>query len=221
MLGGLIGRSLGKRGNTVAHISNNFYNTGMIQEKDTDDEEATYLKGFSIGCDTDYKIALYPYRALNPCTIMPLMGSGLLPVESTNSRTGMLTCVGGLGIPGNIHGGQEVYANGKRLATEEYVVDRLSHYSTTAQIDCTPPSYVKHTSLSTTFNDFASNTSLSTTLGNYYNKVQIDLSLALKQNLISVSSPLTLGLDGKSISIDLRNYYTKVHSTRNQKLTRY
>src|SRR6478609_5902154 len=120
-IGGAIAGAFGKKGNTVNHISNNTYNIGTIKEKDSDDEEDTYLYGFTLGCGTEYSIDLYPDRGLNPCTIMTLLGSGLLPVESTNSRTGMLTVVGGLGISGNIHAGKDIFANGLKVATESYV----------------------------------------------------------------------------------------------------
>jgi hypothetical protein len=129
-IGGAIAGALGKKGNTVNHISNTTYNIGVIKEKDSDDEqEDTYYTGFSIGCGTEYSVDLYPDRALNPCTIMPLLGSGLLPVESTNWRTGMLTVCGGLGVSGNIHAGKDVWANGKRLATEDFLSAQLVQYA--------------------------------------------------------------------------------------------
>ncbi|KAJ3052672.1 hypothetical protein HK097_005875 [Rhizophlyctis rosea] len=195
-IGGLIAGSLNKKGNTINHISNNTYDIGTIKEKDTDDEEDTYLYGFTLGCGTDYSIELFPDRGLNPCTIMPLLNSGLLPVESTNSRTGMLTVVGGLGVSGNIHGGKDVFANGKKLATEDYVLGRgfltssnLTGYATENYV--TSRGYITNSSLTSTLGSYVTNSSLTSTLGSYVTNSSLTSSLAGKANVFTVSSPLT------------------------------
>jgi len=120
-IGGAIAGAAGKRGNQNTYISyNSFSNSGM-KEKESDDEEDQYLYGYSICCGTDYSIGLFPDRALCPCVVTPLLGSDLLPVESSDCRSGQLCVEGGLGVSGYIHAGKEVFANDKRLATEEHV----------------------------------------------------------------------------------------------------
>jgi len=123
-IGGAIAGALGKKANQNTYISYNSFSNGSLKEKETDNEEDVYYYGFSICCGTDYSIDLFPDRALAPCVVTPLLGSDLLPVESSHSRSGQLCVEGGLGVSGNIHAGKEVFANGKRLSTEEFVMSQ-------------------------------------------------------------------------------------------------
>ncbi|KAJ3054898.1 hypothetical protein HK097_000415 [Rhizophlyctis rosea] len=208
-IGGAIAGAFGKKGNTINHISNNTYNIGTIKEREDGDTDDEYLYGFTLGSGTDYSMELYPDRAMNPATFMPLLKSGLLPVESVNSRTGMLTVVGGLGVSGNIHGGKDVFANGKKLATEDYVLGRgfltssnLTGYATenyvtsrgyitNSSLTSTLGSYVTNSSLTTTLGSYVTNSSLTSTLGSYVTNSSLTSSLAGKANVFTVSSPLT------------------------------
>src|SRR6478609_5268284 len=129
-IAGAIAGAFNKKGNQNTYISYNSYSNGGMKERESSDEEDTYYYGYSITCGTDYSVSLYPDRTLNPCTITPLLGSGLQPVESTSSRTGQLTVAGGLGISGNIYAGGSIFSNNLKVATESFVTTQLTPYAT-------------------------------------------------------------------------------------------
>ena len=133
-IGGAIGNAIGKKGNQNTYISYNSYSNGGMKEKESDDEEDTYYYGYSITCGTNYSVDLYPDRTLAPCTVTPLLGSDLQPVESINSRSGQLTVAGGVGVSGNIHGGKDIYANNLKVATESFVTSQLTPYATQSYV---------------------------------------------------------------------------------------
>ena len=218
VLGGLIGGSIGKKGNTINHISNNTYNIGTIKEKDTDDEEDTYLYGFTLGCGSDYNIDLYPDRALNPATFMPLLNSGLQPVESNSIRTGQLTIVGDLGVAGNVHA-INMFIDSKPVATQEFVVSKnyltsvsLTGFATESYVNnrgfitsaalspyltiaAAANTYVTIPSLTTTLNSYVTNTNLSTTLGSYVTNANLSTTLGSYVTNSSLTSSLSAKQD--------------------------
>jgi hypothetical protein len=186
-IGGAIGGALGKKGNQNTYISYNSYSGGGIAEKQSDDEQDSYYYGWSLCNPTEYDASLYPDRATAVAGFTPLLGSGLLPVESTNARTGQLICVGGFGASGNVHAGKDVYANGKRLATEDFLSAQLVPYATQSWV--TGKGYITASALtpyllaSTASSTYLTIANASTT---YQKSITVGAGLSLTGNSISL-----------------------------------